>query len=121
MLNCQMSFNIIFKNSNYKVDSLDEEHPFTPIQKILDNHDDWNMSQFILDMSPLVEDELQMLPYILGWIDWAEISNRNFSGITNDIKRRNGRTLQSRRHSTIHQFVRSMPLIVVEKLVMHEK
>eukprot|EP00579_Thalassiosira_antarctica_P024089 CAMPEP_0201983232 /NCGR_PEP_ID=MMETSP0904-20121228/79623_1 /ASSEMBLY_ACC=CAM_ASM_000553 /TAXON_ID=420261 /ORGANISM="Thalassiosira antarctica, Strain CCMP982" /LENGTH=411 /DNA_ID=CAMNT_0048536297 /DNA_START=21 /DNA_END=1256 /DNA_ORIENTATION=+ len=89
-----------------------DEKPFAPIQKILDNHHDWNMSQFI-------EEELQYLPYILCWIDRAIILSRNVDGNATTRKRNIG-TLQSRRNLTIHQFVRTMPLIFVEKLLDNE-
>jgi len=100
-------------NSKGKSDPLNDDQPFVPIQKILDNHHDWNMFT-------LIDEDIKMLTYILGWIDRAGVANRIFDGITKKKKRQNTKTLRGRRHSTIHQFVRSMPLIMVEKLMMNE-
>lgn len=85
------------------------ERPFAPIQKILDNHRDWDISRYI-------EEELQWLPHILRWIDGAVVANANFDGNAASARKKNRSTLRGRRNSTIHQFVLAMPLIVVERL-----
>lgn len=83
---------------------------FAPIQKILDNHHGWDMSQFM-------EEELQFLPYLICWFDRAVVANRISDGITTDRRKRNVVVLRRRRMSTIHQFVCAMPLVVVDKLL----
>jgi len=89
---------------------------FAPIQKILCHHHDWNMSL-------LIEEDLRFLPIILRWIDVGSVLNQNIAENTSlsrrqaaALRRRNDITLKVRRNSTILQFVRSMPLIVIDKL-----
>lgn len=82
---------------------------FVSIQKILDNHHEW-------DLAYLVEEKLQFLPYIVSWIDRATNLNANIDGNTSANRRKNERILRRRRMMTIHQFVCRLPLVVIDKL-----
>ena len=89
--------------------SVNEIDPFVPIQKILHHNHEWDISMYI-------GEELELLPYILSWIERAGILNTNYSGITNSKKREYRRRLQSIKHKTIHEFVKAFPVVVVDKL-----
>lgn len=80
------------------------ERPFAPVQKILDNHHDWDMTHYI-------EEELHLLPHIIEWFDRASAANGNFAGITTKKRKHNARILWKRQMLTIHQFVCAFPLV----------
>ena len=87
---------------------------FPCIQKILGNHENW-------DMASLIDEELQYLPYILAWMDKAETINHTVDGNVSATRRQTSRTLKRRRIWTIHQFVAFMPVTVIDKIRMSRK
>ena len=88
---------------------VNEIDPFVPIQKILHHDTEWDISMYI-------DEELELLPYILKWEEYAGFLNTNYSEITNSKKRDYRRRLQSLKNKTIHAFVKAFPIVVVDKL-----
>ena len=88
---------------------VNEIDPFAPVQKILQHDTEWDISMYI-------DEDLELLPYILEWEEYAGFLNTNYSEITNSKKRDYRRRLQSIKNKTIHEFVKAFPVVVVGKL-----
>jgi len=88
---------------------VNEIDPFVPIQKILHHDTEWDIAMY-------KDEDLELLPYILEWEEYAGFLNTNYSEITNSKKRDYRRRLQSIKNKTIHAFVKAFPIVVVDKL-----